>query len=76
VVAHEVDAGRRHQGGELFDELGRLEHDVRGAVAPAVLQAVEEPPIVEPREALARDGGPGDVGSVSFSWARVGPKPS
>jgi hypothetical protein len=44
VVAHEVEAGRRHQGRELLDELLGLEDDVGRAVAPAVLELVEEPP--------------------------------
>ena len=35
VVADEMEARRRDEGGELLDELERLEADVRGAVAPA-----------------------------------------
>jgi hypothetical protein len=51
VVAHEVEARGRDEGGELLDELERVEDDVARAVAPAVLQAVEEPSIRQAREA-------------------------
>ena len=36
----------------LFDELLRLEDDVSRAVAPAMLEAVEESPVLEPRDPL------------------------
>jgi hypothetical protein len=52
VVAHEVEAGRRNQGREVLDQLLRLEDDVGRAVAPAVLEAVEELTVLEPRESL------------------------
>jgi hypothetical protein len=54
VVADEVEARRRHQGRELLEELLRLEDDVRRAVAPAVLQTIEERSVREPREPLGR----------------------
>jgi hypothetical protein len=53
VVAHEVETRRRDQGRELLEKLMQLEDDVAGAVAPAMLQPVEEPAIVEPRQAAA-----------------------
>jgi hypothetical protein len=48
VVAHEVEAGRRDQRREALDELLRREDDVGRAVAPAVLQSVEQAPVREP----------------------------
>jgi hypothetical protein len=42
VVADEVEARRRDQGGEPLQELEGLEDDVGRAVPPAVLEAVEE----------------------------------
>lgn len=44
VVANEVETGRRDQRRESLDELLRLEDDVGRAIAPAVLQSVEQPP--------------------------------
>lgn len=61
VVADEVEARRRHQRRELLDELGGLEKDVGGAVAPAMLQAIEEPAIGHPGEPLGGDRGPSDI---------------
>jgi hypothetical protein len=46
VVADEVEAGRRDQRGEPLQEFEGLEDDVGRAVAPAVLQAVEETPVL------------------------------
>jgi len=61
VVTHEVEAGRRHQGRELLDEFLGLEDDVGRAVAPAVLQLVEKPPVLHPQEALGGDRRAGHV---------------
>ena len=55
VVAHEVETGRRNQGRELLDQLLRLEDDMGCAVAPAVLQPVEESTVLEPRESLGQE---------------------
>ena len=48
VVADEMEVRRRDQGRELLEELQGLEDDVGRAVAPAILQPVEEPAIAEP----------------------------
>ncbi len=58
MVADEVEAGRRDQGGEPLQELEGLEDDVGRSVAPAVLEAVEEAPVLHAREPLGRDGRP------------------
>jgi hypothetical protein len=57
VIADEVEAGRRNQRRELLDELLRLEYEVGRAVAPAVLEPVEEPSILHPGESLRRNRG-------------------
>jgi hypothetical protein len=49
--------GRRHQGRELLDEFLGFEDDVGGAVAPPVLQTVEEPTVLAPGEPLRRNRG-------------------
>ncbi len=46
VIADEVEARRRDQSGDPLQELEGLEDDV-GRAAPAVLEAVEEAPVVE-----------------------------
>jgi hypothetical protein len=43
-----MEVRRRDQGRELLEELQGLEDDVGRAVAPAILQPVEEPAIAEP----------------------------
>ena len=40
VVARQVDAWRRHQGGQSSHKVERLEHDIRGAVTVWSFQAV------------------------------------
>jgi hypothetical protein len=62
-----MGARPRHERGEPLQQLARLEDDVRGAVAPAVLQPIEEPPVLEPREPLCGDRGP------SYIAASCGP---
>ena len=43
MVAHEMEAGRGHEGGKPGHQVEGLEDDVAGAVAPAVPEAVKEP---------------------------------
>jgi hypothetical protein len=43
-----LESGRRHERGELVDELLRREDDARRAVAPTVLQTVENTAVFEP----------------------------
>ena len=71
VVANEVEARRGDEGNESLDELPGLEDDVGRAVAPAVLQAVQEPPALEAREALRRDGRPGHVAAEALEALTV-----
>jgi len=57
VVADEVEARRRCQRCELLDELAGLEDDVGGAIAPAVLQAIESrPSAIRERRSVATGG--------------------
>jgi len=55
VVPHEMGTRPRHERGEPLHELDRLEDDVRRAVAPALLEAVEQPPVALPGESACRD---------------------
>jgi len=71
VVADEVEAGRRDQGRELLDELLGLEDDVGRAVAPAVLEPVEKPPVLHPREALGGDRRAGHVAAEALESAAI-----
>jgi hypothetical protein len=61
-----MEAGRRDQGRELLDELLGLEDDVGGAVAPAVLEPVEKPPVLHPREPLGGDRRAGHVAAEAL----------
>ena len=71
VVANQMEAGRRDQGRELFDELLGLEDDVGRAVAPAMLEPVEKPPVLHPREALGGDRRAGDVATEALESAAI-----
>ena len=42
MVANHVTPGRRHEGGELGDEVDRFENDVSGPVPIAVTQAGDD----------------------------------
>jgi hypothetical protein len=71
VVAHEVKAGRRYQGRELLDQFLGLEDDVRRAIAPAMLEAVQEPPVLEPREPLGCDRRTGHVAAQALQTLAI-----
>jgi len=62
---------RRHECRQLLDELSRREHGVRRAVAPAVLEPVEEASIAQPRESLGRDRRVRAVATQAFEAAAV-----
>jgi hypothetical protein len=47
AVADEMEAGRRHERGQLHEELLRREDDLRRAAAPASLQAMEQTAVLE-----------------------------
>jgi hypothetical protein len=71
VVADQVEAGGRDQGRKLLDELLGLEDEVGRAVAPAVLEPVEKPPVLHPREALGGDRRAGHVAAESLEAATI-----
>ena len=71
MVTHEVEAGRRDQGCELLDELLGLEDDVGRAVAPAVLELAEEPPVLHPREAFGGDRRAGHVAAEALEAGAI-----
>ncbi len=52
MVTDLVRARRRDEGDQFLQQFLRLEDHMRGAVAPASLQAVEQAPISQPRESL------------------------
>ncbi len=54
--AGQVELGRRDQRRQLLEEFLRREDDVSGAVAPAVLQAIEERFVGESGEPVGGDG--------------------
>ena len=71
MVTHEVEARRRDGEGEPLEERHRLEHDLRGAVSPAPLEAVAEAAVVELREPLGGKRGTGDVLAEPLQTAAV-----
>lgn len=52
VVPDEVDPGWRNECGELFEQLQRLEPDMGRAVAPALLELVDQPAVGRLRQTL------------------------
>src|SRR6185503_10622809 len=52
VISHQVKARRRNDARQFFHQLQGLIDHVRGAVAPAALEPIEQPAIVQARQAL------------------------
>ncbi len=71
MVAHEMGAGRGDHRRDPLDQLERVEHDVGRAVAPAVLETVEQTTVGKRREALGRDGRSGDVAAEALESPTV-----
>ena len=71
VVPDEMEARRRDERGEFLDEFLWREDDVRRAVAPAVLQAIEQAAIVEPGEPLGRNRRARAIATETFEAAAV-----
>ena len=61
MVAHLVGSRRRDEGDEALQELVALHQNVRGAVAPAGLEAEREAPVGLLFEAIARERRPRDI---------------
>jgi len=61
VVADLVDPRGRDEGGQLLQELQGFEDHMGGPVAPATLEAVEQPAIGEARQPLRRHWRPAHV---------------
>ncbi len=61
MVADEVETRGRDARGEPFQESHRLEHDVCGAISPAVLQAIAELAILELRQPLGGERGASQI---------------
>jgi len=75
VVAHEIDAGARGEGSELFEELEGLEEEVTCAVGPLPLQLQQDASVAGELEAILGDGRPQQVAAELFeSRARVRPR--
>jgi hypothetical protein len=69
VVADEMEARRRDERGEFPGELLRREDGVRRAIAPAVLQAIEQAAVFESREAPVRNRWTRAVATQAFEAA-------
>jgi hypothetical protein len=70
-TTHLVGSGRRDQRDEGVDELASLHQDVGGAVAPAGLEAKQEPAIRVLFEAVIRKGWACDVATQPLQAATV-----
>jgi hypothetical protein len=71
VVADEMEARGRHERRELLDQLLGGEDDSGRAVAPGVLEAVEQTPISELCETRARQRGTGHVAAQALESLAV-----
>ena len=59
MVSNEVEARRRHKGSKFFHELNGLENHVGGTIAPAALEAIEQPAVRQTdRRSVASGGRP------------------
>jgi len=55
MIPHEMKPGRRHKGGKPGDQFKGLEDYVRGSVAPAVLEPIEQPAVGQKGQTLGCD---------------------
>jgi len=55
MIPHEMQPGRRHKGGKPGNEFKGLEDDMRGSVAPAVLEPIEQPAVGQKGQTLGCD---------------------
>ena len=56
-----MEARRRYEDGEAFDQFERLEEHVGGAIAPAMSQAVNETTVLPLGQAVGGERGPRGV---------------
>jgi len=54
AISNQIEAGRRHKRGEFFNQFEGLENHVGGSVAPAALEAIQQPAVGEKRQPLGR----------------------
>src|SRR5437899_11701751 len=66
VVRPNVSARSGHQRGEFGNKVASLKDDLGGPVAPPALQTIQKPAVRQFRQALGRDGRPGNVTDQSF----------
>ncbi len=68
MIPGEVYSGPWHQGRKPGNEVDRLEHDLRGAVAVGSLERVDDFAVCAERRALAGDRWPGDVAAEALAF--------
>jgi hypothetical protein len=61
VGEHEIDAGARGQGCELFQQLEGLQEEMGCAVRPLALERQQNAPVAGETEAILGDGRPQQV---------------
>lgn len=52
MIPNQIAAGRRHKRSAFFNQFEGLEDHVGGSVAPAALEAIEQPAVGQQRQAL------------------------
>jgi hypothetical protein len=57
VIPDEVEPRRRHERGELLEQLRRFESDVGGAISPRMPEFVAQATVSQSRQALGGDRG-------------------
>jgi hypothetical protein len=61
----------QHQGRQARNEIERLEHDRRRAIAPAAAQRVDDAATVIERQPFGLEGGPGHIATQAFESIAV-----
>jgi len=72
VVLHEMTARRRNDPTKPPQERDRIENQLRAAVVPSALQAIGDPAIVGPGEAILCERGPRTVSAQAFERRAIG----
>jgi len=61
----------RHERNKFLQQLQRFKHNMRRAIIPRALQAIQQPSIGEALETFHRDGWPGAISDQTFQWLTV-----
>ena len=69
MISYEIKHGRWNESRKLRHKLQRFEHNMRRAVAPAMSEAVQQPPVGQDGQTLGGYGRPSRITAEIFQLA-------